>query len=452
MKDLLPSVIPASQSIGSGERTVKKLEEAVEEDVPIELLTKRIESLETFLAALNNKTIEDLWKDISILEERPAKKSSVSVARCYPFSNRAPDVLPFDYNRVVLQQGRDDYINASNVTTTDRGHNQYIVSQAPLAKGLQEFWWMIWQEGIETVVCLATDLELAEALYFPKEKGSVLKEGCFSLTTQSIKNCLSFTERVLKLSNSSTGQTRALIHLQILGWHHTQAILDTAEAMTSLRGQQRYSGKPVLLHCLDGGSRSGTFLAVNSWLQQKSFEDGDGGCGIPDIKTKIQNLLTQRKGIIRDKMVLKDIYQIILFSMKRIVSKEGSAVPMAEQVTPRKSSEPDFVGLTVASLKVELQKDRSVSPEVVQEKKEAVGSSVPAEESSKASPLTQMDLTQSLNSNIPTDLTQLADLSLTESKTKKITKEDFFSPAKKVGPTNNESDPLSQLDPLWSMK
>ena len=125
---------------------------------------------------------------------------------------------------------------------------------------------------------------------------------------------------------------------------------------------------------------------------------------------------------------------------------------MAEQVTPRKSSEPDFVGLTVASLKVELQKDRSVSPEVVQEKKEAVGSSVLAEESSKASPLTQMDLTQSLNSNIPTDLTQLADLSLTESKTKKITKEDFFSPAKKVGATNNDSDPLSQLDPLWSMK
>ena len=174
------------------------------------------------------------------------------------------------------------------------------------------------------------------------------------------------------------------------------------------------------------------------------------------IKTKIQNLLTQRKGIIRDKMVLKHIYQVILFSMKRIVSKEeaGAAVPMAEQVTPRKISEPDFVGLTVASLKVELQKDRSVSPEVVQEKKEAVESSVPAEESSISlpSPLTQIDLSQSPNSNIPTDLTQLADLSLTESKTKKITKEDFLSPAKKVGPTNNDADPLSQLDPLWSMK
>ena len=455
MKDLALPVIPANRPIFSSSTTVKKVEE-VEEDIPVELLTKRIESLESFLAALNNKTIEDLWKDISILEERPAKKSSVSVARCYPFSNRAPDVLPYDFNRVVLQQGRDDYINASNVTTTDRGHSQYIVSQAPLAKGFQEFWRMIWQEGIETVVCLATDLELAEALYFPKEKGSVLKEGSFSLTTQSIKNCLSFTERVLKLSNSSTGQTRALIHLQILGWHHTEAILDTAEAMTRLRGQQRYSSKPVLVHCLDGGSRSGSFLTINSWLQEKSFDDGDGGDGIPEIKTKIQNLLTQRKGIIRDKMVLKHIYQVILFAMKRLISPEVGGtvptVPMADQGTPRQSSEPDFVGLTVASLKVELQKDRSVSPEVVQEKKDAVESSVPAEESGQVSPLSQIDLSQGPNSNIPTDLTQLADLSLTESKTKKITKEDFFSPAKKVGPTNNDSDPLSQLDPLWSMK
>ena len=72
-------------------------------------------------------------------------------------------------------------------------------------------------------------------------------------------------------------------------------------------------------------------------------------------------------------MVLKHIFQVILFAMKRIISKEaGGSIPMAEQVTPRKSSEPDFVGLTVASLKVELQKDRSVSPEVVQEKKDAV--------------------------------------------------------------------------------
>ena len=448
-------VIPANQPVVSA--PVKKVE-GVEnvEVVPIEMLTEKIESLERFLATLNNKTIEDLWKDISYLEERPAKKSSVSVARCYPFSNRAPDVLPYDFNRVVLQEGRDDYINASHVTTADRGHGQYIVSQAPLAKGFQEFWWMIWQEGIETVVCLATDLELAEALYFPKEKGSVMKDGCFSLTTQSIKNCVSFTERVLKLSNSRTGQTRALIHLQILGWQQPEAVLETAEATTRLRGQQRYSSKPVLVHCLDGGSRSGSFLTLNSWLQEKGFDDGaGGGGGIPEIKTEIQNLLMQRKGIIRDKMVLKHIYQLILVAMKRIISKEagGAVVPMAEQVTPRKSSEPDFVGLTVASLKVELQKDRSLSPEMsAMEQKDPGESFVPTEERSKASPLSQIDLSHTPDCNIPTDLTQLAELSLTESKTKKITKEDFFSPSKKVGPTNNDSDPLSQLDPLWSMK
>ena len=53
---------------------------------------------------------------------------------------------------------------------------------------------------------------------------------------------------------------------------------------------------------------------------------------------------------------------------------------------------------------------------------------------------------------IPTDLTKLADLSLTEEKDKKkkFSKDDFNSP-KKIGPQNDSSDPLSQLDPLWSL-
>ena len=127
-----------------------------------------------------------------------------------------------------------------------------------------------------------------------------------------------------------------------------------------------------------------------------------------------------------------------------------AGIPMA--VTPRKSSEPDFVGLSVASLKEELQKDRSVSPEIVEEKQERSEVVLQAAESGQSSNLSQLDLSASPISSIPSDLTQLADLSLTESKAKKITKQDFLSPAKKVGASKDESDPLSQLDPLWSMK
>ena len=415
-------------------------------EIPPEILSQKIDRLEGFLVGLNNKAMEEMWKDMSMTDSRQPP-GSVSVARCYPYSNRAPDVLPFDFNRVVLQNSRDDYINASSVTSTDQ--NQYIVTQAPLVKLFSEFWSMVWQEGIETVVCLATDIELAEAGYFPKEKGSVLKEGSFSLTAQSSRDCVSHLERVLHLTNSTTGQTRAILHLQITGWHQTEAVLDTAEAMARIRGQQRYSGKPVLVHCMDGGTRSGTFLVINSWLQDKTFDEGD----LPEIKSKIQSLVSQRKGILRDKMVLKHIFEIILFSMKRTINKEiKGSVAMTEAVTPRKSSEQDFVGLSVASLKEELQKDVSVSPEPVQEKQESSELPVLVEESGKSSNLSQMDLSASSNSIIPSDLTQLADLSLTEPKTKKITKEDFFSPAKKVGATKDESDPLSQLDPLWSMK
>jgi hypothetical protein len=55
---------------------------------------------------------------------------------------------------------------------------------------------------------------------------------------------------------------------------------------------------------------------------------------------------------------------------------------------------------------------------------------------------------------IPTDLSKLADISLTESpKKQRITKEDFLRPSTGlVTKEQNPKDPLDMLDPLWSLK
>ena len=54
--------------------------------------------------------------------------------------------------------------------------------------------------------------------------------------------------------------------------------------------------------------------------------------------------------------------------------------------------------------------------------------------------------------NIPDDLFKLADITIDkEKKTKKITKEDFLNPSEQMSRID-PTDPLSQLDPLWSLK
>ena len=67
--------------------------------------------------------------------------------------NRYSDVLCYDYTRVLLEPSDTcgDYINANHVN----GFNQkrgYISCQGPLPKTFDDFWRMVWQEKVRTVV------------------------------------------------------------------------------------------------------------------------------------------------------------------------------------------------------------------------------------------------------------------------------------------------------------
>ena len=110
----------------------------------------------------------------------------------------------------------------------------------------------------------------------------------------------------------------------------------------------------------------------------------------------------------------------------------------------------DFVGLSVNTLKEELNKiekeDVDDNPEtsIVENKNQNPGSTILTLEQATAGP--------GPLKNIPDDLLKLADITESEpKKNKKISKEDFLNPSSQVGMVD-ESDPLSKLDPLWSLK
>ena len=427
-------------------------------DPPPEYLKQKLESLEQYLFTLNTKTLEDEWKQIvGNFDTIQKKKESVSVARCYPYSNRAPDILPFDYNRLVLKDCKDDYINASLVVSPDCKESPFIVTQTPFHKNLVDFWSMIWQEGTETVVCLSTDQEMADSVYLPAEKNSITREGLFSVSILSVKVADRLIERVVNLHHNLLKQTRALIHIQLRDGGDSRAVGRAAETMGDRRSQQRFPNKAVLVHCADGGNRSGTFLAVASLIA----DIGSLGEGWPQVREKVAHLMTQRKNIFRDKIVIRIIYEALISYVK---SKLGVEENETSAVQSQSLVNQDFVGLSVASLKAELQPavpDREISvPEDSEDvfvAQHETGQAAADESDGKVGnpSLTQLDLDPIVNNsviNIPSDLTKLADLSINEGKTKKFTKDDFNSPSKGMGPPNDPADPLSQLDPLWSLK
>lgn len=110
------------------------------------------------------------WKELQDRQEKDARQLSIAIARCYTMKNRHHDVMPYDVNRVVLQSGKDDYINASYVEELSPYCPRLIATQAPLTGTAADFWLMVYEQKVSLVVMLVSELELEKvrrcSLYF----------------------------------------------------------------------------------------------------------------------------------------------------------------------------------------------------------------------------------------------------------------------------------------------
>ena len=100
----------------------------------------------------------------------------LSAAAANPGLNRYINVVPFDENRVKLQHGPNDYINASLLSSKSSSPNQwsYIATQGPLRQTAAAFWQMVWEQRAAVIVMLTRVTEKqAEkcAQYFPLRLG-----------------------------------------------------------------------------------------------------------------------------------------------------------------------------------------------------------------------------------------------------------------------------------------
>jgi protein tyrosine phosphatase len=86
-------------------------------------------------------------------------RCSIALAGVNQSKNRYSDVLPFDSNRVVLNQSNDNrpsargYINASSIMTSE-SVSQFIATQGPLPHTYEDFWEMVLQYRCPAVVML----------------------------------------------------------------------------------------------------------------------------------------------------------------------------------------------------------------------------------------------------------------------------------------------------------
>ncbi|XP_046406148.1 tyrosine-protein phosphatase 69D [Ischnura elegans] len=243
---------------------------------------------------------EDFEKISRVIEDR--KSFSVGGGEENKMKNRSELVIPYDRNRVILTPvpGREHstYINASFIEGYDNSES-FIITQDPLEVTIADFWRMISEQGITTLVMLS---DLGEGpkkclRYWPDDEVS---HDHIKVKYIQSESCPYYTRREFSVTNSKTDENFIVTQFQYNGWptvegevpEVTRGLIELVDQTQSHQESNGGTG-PITVHCSCGAERSSIFVALSILVQQMRTEKR------VDIFTATRKLRSQRHGMLQ---------------------------------------------------------------------------------------------------------------------------------------------------------
>lgn len=228
--------------------------------------------------------------------------------------NQNQDVVPQDGNRVVLGDQENDYINATRLVSTE--HEQYldrtwIVTQGPLDNTIEDFWRLVWQEKSYFIVMLTKTFEVVRLMcsqYWPLHMKSVETYGAFQVELTREERYAHYKIRHLILTHQ--GEKRFVTQFHYTSWplsaqpDNAHLLLFRRHIWSHMKMMGDEIGTPIV-HCHDGGGRSGTFLAIEANLAMVETK------GLVDILGTVKWLHKQRAQLVSHAGFYRLIYDIL---------------------------------------------------------------------------------------------------------------------------------------------
>ncbi|GAB6032284.1 hypothetical protein CHUAL_010924 [Chamberlinius hualienensis] len=230
--------------------------------------------------------------------------------------NQNKRIVPFDYNRVVLAsipgQPDSDYVNASFIDSILKP-NAYIASQGPNEKTIGDFWRMVWQQNIYCIIMLTKSFDFIKVMcnqYWPAQVNYPETYGNCTVVVTSEEYLANFVIRNLKISQEGDDSgERSVIHFHYTEWPcHS---VPFASGLLEFRRRVRmYTNKigsedPILVHCSDGGGRTGVFLAIDANLQLVEEDN------VFDVFGYVKKLRSSRRGLVESLEQYRFIYEAL---------------------------------------------------------------------------------------------------------------------------------------------
>ncbi|XP_016324577.1 receptor-type tyrosine-protein phosphatase C-like isoform X2 [Sinocyclocheilus anshuiensis] len=209
--------------------------------------------------------------------------------------NRYVDILPYDYNRVILSAGgEDNYINASFIEGYQEP-KKYIAAQGPKDETVCDFWQMVWEQK-SSIIVMVTRCEEGNkikcAQYWPSLDRETEIFDDFVVKIRSEQHCPDYTIRHLILNNKrEKASEREVTHIQFISWPDHGVPGDPC-LLLKLRRRvnsfKNFFSGPVVVHCSAGVGRTGTYIGIDAMIESLEAE------GRVDIYGYVAKLRRQR--------------------------------------------------------------------------------------------------------------------------------------------------------------
>ncbi|XP_061180601.1 receptor-type tyrosine-protein phosphatase mu-like [Saccostrea echinata] len=159
----------------------------------------------------------------------------------------------------------------SGVKRDYKSERRYIAAQGPRKNTLADFIKMIWQENIECIIMFTNLVENGKnkcAKYWPDKEKSVNIGKC-TLSHLEETAYAFYTVRMFSFQKKDSHDIRIITQFHYTAWpdHSTPEEIGLVQFQRTVT--KRYeSGAPLLVHCSAGVGRTGTFIALDSLLEQ----------------------------------------------------------------------------------------------------------------------------------------------------------------------------------------